>query len=139
VSYPTRAGSCVGGRPAVGEPHMTYGDGSRHVRSGDLRDSHLQVFLDGKDLTASANVLVIEVGAYYLVEIVANSYPFKGALIRAASTSTSLSLNPLVNAGDESECESSQAQGVSHVDNSPKNAFSAGLTVQSTGEGMFTY
>jgi hypothetical protein len=134
TSHPTGAGSCIGGKPAVGDSHLTYGDGTRHIRSGDLRDSYLQLFIDGKDLTASASDLLIEVGSYHVVEIVADNRPFKGALILAESNSTGLSLDPLINAGEESACGTSKAQGVSHVDNSFKNAFSAGLTVQSEGE-----
>jgi hypothetical protein len=134
ASHPTGAGSCIGGKPAVGESHLAYGDGSRHIRSGDLRDSYLQLFVDGTDLTASASPFLIEAGAYHVVEIVANTRPFKGALIRVESTTTVLSLDPLINAGEESECATSKAQGVSHVDNASKNAFSAGLTVQSEGE-----
>lgn len=134
LSYPTRAGSCSGNKPAVEDLHLSYGDGSRHVRSGDLRDSHLQLFLDGADLTKSGGKdITLDVGAYYVVEIVANSHPFKGALLRAESV-VPFTLVPLINAGVESECESSaQVQGVSHVDNSPKSAFSAGLTMHSEG------
>lgn len=134
ASYPSGAGSCYGGKPAVGDSHLSYGDGSRHIRSGDLRDSYLQLFLDGTDLTkADGEDVTLDVGAYYVIEIVANSRSFKGALLRAETTAP-ITLEPLINAGLESECESSaQVQGVSHVDNSPKNAFSAGLTMHTEG------
>ena len=92
-AFPDRAGgSCPGGRPAVGGIHLSYGtDGTRHVQSGNLRDSHLQLYVDGTDLsTLSSSTKTIRTGVQHTIEVVSSvtARPFKGALIRMEPITT---------------------------------------------------
>ena len=141
-AFPDRAGgSCPGGRPAVGGIHLSYGtDGTRHVQSGNLRDSHLQLYVDGTDLsTLSSSTKTIRTGVQHTIEVVSSvtARPFKGALIRMEPITTineasDFVLLPMIHTGHAEIC-TEPAQGVSHVDNEPKAVVSAGFTAFQTG------
>lgn len=123
-AFPNRAGTCVGGRPAVDGSHIDYAGGTRLVDSGELVQ-YLELYVDNSAIASNFATISASSNNMHVIEVVARpGYPFKGAMIRMDSSSTFV-LTPLVHAQTVGEGCENDAQAVSHVNSDYKTAMSA--------------
>jgi hypothetical protein len=130
-SYPSQAGWCPGGLPAVAGPHV---DQDKSLTTGSIADGDLSVVIDRTtSLEASigdqSSSAVLQTGRDYEIRIVAGSSRYRGFLIRLeateASVNTSMALIPR-NLSQAAAVCFSPAVGISHYDRDLKN-FASGI------------
>jgi hypothetical protein len=150
-AFATQAGGdCLGGQAAVGGLHTqtaTASDGgTRKMLDGSLLDNQIGFYVDGTILTDSsadaAAITVVPAGVEHMLEIVA-SHPFNGALVRIESTTataggssstTDLTLIPMINAQIATVCQDPAVRGFTQTDNKDKNAMSGAFLTSAQGE-----
>jgi hypothetical protein len=132
-AYPNGAGSCIGGKAAVGGAHFLQS----FVYSGYVSAGPMVITMAETALDASV-LQELEVGVEYKIRVNSSStYPYKGILIRVEAASsfvnlTQENLKPAWNTHAAIACEA-PVVGITHVDNVEKNITSGILRMDQPG------
>ena len=131
VGFPLGAGSCDGGKAAVGGIHLTQ----PQTIQATFADRGIQVSIGGNTVTPGQTLELIA-GDSYEVEITASRNEFRGALVRLEAKqgqSVIGALTPGSNAGLAELCQA-PVVGISHTDNYLKSTFVGMLLVEAVVE-----
>lgn len=79
AAFPSQAGGCVGGRPAVGGAHLA---GDKETETGSLENSDYEVAIDGNVLADGALYTLTPGVKHEITLIATGDEPFKGFLFR---------------------------------------------------------
>lgn len=84
-SFPTGAGSCIGGQAAVSGSHLDFGPGSPSRRVGGfgtLAEGNVTLRLGGSSVRADSTVTVLSIGKDVSWTLSAGKLPIRGFLVR---------------------------------------------------------
>lgn len=126
-AFPTGAGGCSEGGPAVGGAHLTA---SAILKPTDLAAGKFDLFVNGVSLIDGDASDQLETDTDLTIEIISNMHQFKGALMRVYSDTGSLAFEPGRNAGTAFACDlHERVEGITHTNAAGKTKLSGILRV----------